>query len=913
MSDELLERLEARLTSPKLTPMMRQYLTVKSEYPEALVLFRMGDFFETFFEDAEDFAQRLDITLTARSKERDVPMAGVPHHALDAYLGRLVEQGCTVVIVDQVEDPKRAKGLVRREITRIVTPGTYIDPNAPPRKANYLVALELAARKKSSERWALGALDVATGDFRATSGDSDTLLVDELARLGAREVVVVERQVGDAALGRLRAQLPDLLVSRVDDADYGPDRALAELEGVLGAEELRALSAITSKATLVAAARALTYASRTQVRGEAPDLRGPASLGHIHGLRPYQPGQALILDREARDHLELFRSSSGEAKGSLLHAIDRAVTPMGGRLLAEWLAYPPHDLDEVRSRHAAVSVLAAAPGTLDLIREGLAGVSDVERLVGRVVLGRALPRDLLQLGESLRQGPRLLQMATECGSGANEKILLDEARPTRLQGYGTVDFCEDVLRELDRALHESPSNDLSSGIVFRPGFDEELDRQTELATQGKQLIENLEHQEKETTKISSLKVRYNKVFGYYIEVTKPNLSMVPEHYVRKQTTVNAERFFTAELKDLEDEVLHAEERRRARTETLFAELVKRVGASANRLQRLAQALADLDVLTGLAHLAETRDWVRPEMVEGSELDLSEARHPVLEPLAGELGERFVANDLRLSHDERLMIITGPNMSGKSTIMRQTALAVILAYMGSFVPARAARIGRVDRVFTRVGASDELARGRSTFMVEMNETARILRSATAHDLVVLDEIGRGTSTFDGLSIAWAVAEYLHDVVKARVLFATHYHEMTALCEEKGGVINRHVAVREHGNDIVFLRKLQPGSTNRSYGVQVARLAGLPASVVKRARAVLDVLEAQALSAGTQARALRQTHQLHLFDGTASPSPKPPPEYESVLERLRAVDVDDLSPRQALSLVAELQSMLTPPRG
>ncbi|MEO1232519.1 MAG: DNA mismatch repair protein MutS [Myxococcota bacterium] len=916
MTEPLQSRLEARLASPKLTPMMRQYLTVKSEYPQAIVLFRMGDFFETFFEDAEECARRLDITLTARSKERDIPMAGVPHHSVDGYLSRLIEQGCTVVMVDQVEDPKKAKGLVRREITRVITPGTFLDPNAPAREANYLVSLHLQKLRRGSSKtkgWGLAALDLATGDFRATCGEGEEALLDELARLDTSEIVLLESQAEAPAFVTIHSSRPRLLLTRLDDRDHTEDRSLEALDLLIGKEEREALGALLPDIALWAAGRALLYARTTQVRPEAPDLKGEAGLGHIHTLRPYVPGDALVLDREAREHLELFSSAGGGRGRSLLGSIDRAVTPMGGRLLAEWLAYPSLDRVEIRARHGAVAAFASTPAALDAIREHLRAVSDAERLVGRVVLGRALPRDLAALRGALEAAPSVLDAARS--SEAGQAGLLAEAPPDgRLSQLARTDLCEDVKRALTEALVEEPVNDLSGGAVFRAGYDRELDEHTRLADQGKALISDLEAAERERSGIPNLKIRYNKVFGYYLEVTKTHLALVPDRYIRKQTTVNTERFFTDELKTLEDDVLHAAERKLARAEHLYAELMARISSEAPRLRTLAASLAELDVLAAFAHLAETLDWARPELGADDVIDIRDGRHPVLEQLAGELGERFVPNDVRLSREERLVIVTGPNMAGKSTIMRQTALLVVLAHMGSFVPARSAHVGRVDRIFTRVGASDDLSRGRSTFMVEMTETSRILRSATAHDLIILDEIGRGTSTYDGLSIAWAVAEHLHDVVQARTLFATHYHELTELCRDKPAAVNRHVAVREHEDDIVFLRKLQPGATNRSYGVQVARLAGLPKVVIARARRVLDGLEAQALRHGAgsavqhllSARARRE-NQLSLFDGAGADRPADG-DVRKLLDALRAIELDEVSPRRAFELLGELQDML-----
>lgn len=888
MPEELQHKLEARLASPKLTPMMKQYLTVKLEHPTALVFFRMGDFFETFFEDAEECAKRLDITLTARSKERDIPMAGVPHHALDSYLGRLIEQQCTVVLVDQVENPKQAKGLVRREVTRIVTPGTYIDPHVSGRQQNYLVAIELDQKKRKTFSWALAALDLSTGDFRATSGFELDGLIDEVSRLGAREIIYLRDVGAESVWESLKNARPDLLLSSLESTDYASSACLKQLREHFGEDEFLALSLLLPEVSLVASGRALAYARLTQVR-EAPDLSSPAGLGHILHLQPYIPGDALVLDREACSHLELFVSSNGGRRGSLLGAIDQTVTPMGGRRLADRLAYPTKDLVEVRSRQEAVEALRAAPSLLDELRLSLRAVADADRLVGRIILGRALPRDLVQLMTSLRAAPEVFAVAYEL-------------KNARLQSIAKVDPCTDVVELLEKALLEEPSNTPSSGPIFRAGFDTELDRYTEISTKGKALIEELEERERTSTRIPSLKIKFNKVFGYFIEVTKANLSLVPERFVRKQTTVNAERYFTDELKDLEDEVLHAEERRVNRTEERLTELLQTIGTHVARLKALSAAFAELDILQGFAFLARSGDWVVPELHDGVDIDISEGRHPVLDLLVATLGERFVPNDMLISDEQRLLIITGPNMAGKSTIMRQTALITILAYVGCPVPAKKARIGRVDRIFTRVGASDDLSRGRSTFMVEMTEASRILRSATQYDLILLDEIGRGTSTFDGLAIAWAIAEYIHDHVKARTLFATHYHELTELAQHRTGVINHHVAVFEQKNEIVFLRKLQPGATNRSYGVQVANLAGLPSDVVSRARKLLSQLESS-----------RQTHPQMQLDFASTPSEDPEIQKISETERevvakLKRLDINDLSPRQALNLLGDLQDTL-----
>ncbi len=745
MSSAARERLE----QDNLTPMMRQYLTVKAAHPGAIVLFRMGDFFETFFEDAEECARLLDITLTARSKEKDIPMAGVPHHAIDGYLARLIEHGRTVVMVDQVEDPKLAKGLVRREVTRVLSPGTFLDPNAPPRDARYLASVAFAGRTRRARKaplWGLAVLDLSTGEFRATSGDDDEALIEELVRLGAREVLVPAPFLDDPRVARIRAEVPRLTITEIQADRATREAGLAAVTTLFGEEEVVGLLTAVTEPAVIAAGMAIGYVEASQLRPEAPDVLGRASLKHVETLKPYVPGDALILDQQAREHLELFRAQDGSRRGSLLGAVDRASTSMGGRLLARWLAYPLRDASAIRSRQDAVGAFIAAPSALDRIREALAQVADVERLLARVVMGRVLPRDLAQLGRALASAPEVIVQAAGAAEGPGGGTFaetLSAGGPiasARLAELGRRDACEDVRAVIEAALVEEPSNDLTSAHVFRPGYDARLDELSDIAKNGKTMIAELEAKEKKDTGITSLKIRYNKVFGYFIEVTKSNLRLVPKRFIRKQTIVNAERFFTEELKELETKVLSAEEKQLARTTELFVALIDRISGRAAELRRLAEALAELDVLASLAQLAQERGWVRPLVDERALIEISDGRHPVIELLSEELGERFVPNDIAISDEQRLVIITGPNMAGKSTIMRQTALIVILAHMGSFVPASAARIGLVDRVFTRVGASDDLSKGRSTFMVEMNETARILRSATSRSLILLDEIG-----------------------------------------------------------------------------------------------------------------------------------------------------------------------------
>ncbi|MCK6552387.1 DNA mismatch repair protein MutS, partial [Myxococcota bacterium] len=833
-----------------------------------------------------------------------------------------------------------------REITDIHSPGTFLDPNAPPRVPTYLVALELASadkkrRKPGSTAWGLAALDLSTGEFRATSGDEDELLMDELGRLGARELCISSERKGDARIERLQSELPKTALTWVHGDRYGAARAKDTVAKKLGADEVKALEPILGDEALVAAGIALGYVEETQAKAVADGKEKREPLRHVQELRPYLPGEALVLDLQARAHLELFRAAGdGGKRGSLIGAIDEAITAMGGRLLGRWLAYPLRESRAIHERQDAVAALVARPTSLDRMREALRAVADLERLVGRVVMQRATPRDLGVLRTTLEQVPVILaeaRVASGLDAGGSlrpgdDGFALEADDPSTprselLSRLASADACTDVVEYLARALVDEPPVDLEAGDIFRAGFDLELDRLSELAKNGKSMIAAMEADEREKTGISSLKVRYNRVFGYYIEITRSNLKNVPSRYIRKQTTANGERYYTEALRELETEVLSAEDKRTTHTRKLFHELVERVGREVKRLRRLAEALATLDVLGGFARIAEQRSWTRPVVDDGGAIELVDGRHPVLEQLSADLGERFVPNDLVISGDKSLMIITGPNMAGKSTIMRQTALVVILAHMGAFVPAKSARIGLVDRIFTRVGASDDLSRGRSTFMVEMTETARILRSATRHSLILLDEIGRGTSTFDGLSIAWAVAEHLHDHVGAKTLFATHYHELTELCRDKPRSTNHHVEVKEWNDQIVFLRKLLPGPTNKSYGVQVARLAGLPKGVVERAKTVLASLEAQALAAGDASAVERfapvprprmrsKAAQLFLFGGgpgddEVSEPPAPamlPVGSAEVIEALESMSLDDLTPRQALERLFELKDLL-----
>ncbi|MGC3998285.1 MAG: DNA mismatch repair protein MutS [Anaeromyxobacter sp.] len=866
-----------------LTPMMRQYLETKARYPDALLFFRLGDFYELFFEDAVQAAEALQITLTARAKGDDkVPMCGVPHHAARGYVAKLLEKGFKVAICDQVEEPGKS-AIVKREVTRVVTPGMVLDDQVlDPREASWLGAVCPAAAGGG-----LALLDASTGQLQCGEVPDDARLVDELRRAGVRELVFPAG--ADAARVEALARAVGAPAARRDDADF--ERAEEKLRRQLGVPSLEGFGVAGLPLGLSAAAAALAYLSDTQ----------RAAPRHVDRISRLATDEVLLLDEATRTNLELERTLSGNRKrGTLLALLDRTATAPGGRRLAEWLRYPLLDLARIQARLDAVGELADAAVAREDLAAALKPVADAERLLSRLVLGQGTARDLRALTGALLALPGLADQLEARGAA-----LLREAGG-RLRGL------EPLAAHLDAAVAEEPPATLRDVGLIRRGHSAELDQIVAISEDGKGYIAALESREKERTGIGSLKVRFNKVFGYYLEVTKANLHLVPEGWERRQTTVGGERFVTAELKEFEEKVLTAEERRLALEAQLFEALRQRVIAEAPRIRTAADAVATADALLSLARVAAERGYTRPE-VDGSEaLEIVDGRHPVVESVLPDGPAAYVPNDVRVASRDAaeceafgaLQVITGPNMAGKSTVMRQAALIALLAQMGSYVPAKRARIGLVDRIFTRVGASDDLARGRSTFMVEMTETAAILHNATRRSLVVLDEIGRGTSTFDGVSIAWAVAEHLHDRAGCRTLFATHYHELQDLARERPAVRNLTVAVREVGDKVVFLRKLVQGGASRSYGIEVAKLAGLPAEVLARAREILKNLEAQEVDEGghaTLARARPQKRpdpaaQLGLF------APPPAPAAARLLEELRGLDLDALRPLDALNLLA-----------
>ena len=887
------------------TALMRQYLEVKAQYPDAIVFFRLGDFYEMFYDDAVYASRVLSLTQTTRDKgkENPVPMCGVPHHSARGYIARLTELGHRVAICEQLEDPKLVKGLVKRGVVRIITPGVILDEESlEPRAPNYVAAVAGDVR----DGFGLAFIDVTTGDFRATEAATTEGLLDELARVDPREILLPRGQGELAAL--IRRAYPRMAQTSINiDGEPAPLHTLAD---GLGPGLQREALARVPQASL-AASRVLRYVRATQLSAPLPVVR----------LELFRRDEFLVIDEQARSHLELTETMlERKRQGSLLDTLDVTATAMGGRLLRRWLLFPLLDIARIRRRHDAIERLVEKQSAREAARKILSELGDIERLVSRARLGVASPRDLIVLGRSLQQLPDLaaaLQQAIDPIAA-----LAEQGRGADLLDLGQ-DLAQDIADRIVATLEDNAPAVTKEGGFIRPGVSTELDELRAVASGGRDQILAIEARERERTGIASLKVKYNSVFGYYIEITRTHLANVPADYTRKQTVANAERFVTAELADYEAKILGADERRVALELTLFASLRDRVGEAASRVLALAGRIAAADVVAALAEQAHRHGFCRPVVDDSEVLELCDSRHPVVERLAAAGG--FVPNDLRLDTErEQILIVTGPNMAGKSTLIRQAALCVILAQAGSFVPARTARIGLCDRVFTRVGAGDNLARGESTFLLEMRETAHILRHATRKSLIILDEIGRGTSTYDGVSIAWAVAEHLHDVVGARTLFATHYHELCDLHDSHPRVHNVSVAAREWQGEVVFLRKLTPGGTSRSFGVEVAKLAGLPPAVVGRAHAILERLQ---LGASSPRRpdephpalpGQGEAPQLGLFEprgpksGAAQSAAVPDAfagtEREAVAA-LRTADLDGLSPRAAWDLLAELRKKLT----
>ena len=863
---------------------MRQYVAIKKQHPNALLFFRLGDFYELFFDDAVTAARELQITLTSRNKESDqsVPMCGVPYHSAENYLAKLLRKGYKIAVCEQMEQPNKATKLVRREVTRVLTPGTAVDSSLSEQDNNFLAAVA----RSNSQTVGMAALDLSTGEFRATefSGmDAERRIYDELQQLAPRELIVPSNlPLFDAIESEQSGQrLSNCTWTPLEDWAFAPDYALPLLENQFGVLSLEGFGLAGRDAAACAAGAVLHYVKNTQ--------KGSGFLQHVDRIGFYERNECLVLDAVTVRNLELVEplfTAAGDSS-TLFRTLDACVTPMAKRLLRAWVLRPPVDVAVIKARHEAVAAMLASVIYREELRKALGGVLDVERLLSRVTLESANARDLLALAASLARLPHVKQ-ALSMVSGASERLQALDAR---------VDGLADVRERVESILVEEPPVTLQDGGVIRDGVDLQLDDLRLLSRNGKQYIADIEHRERQRTGIGSLKVRFNSVFGYYLEITKSNLHLVPPDYDRKQTLVNAERFTTPELKEYETKVLDAQERIIEIERRLFAELRTSVAAEAKRIRQTSLAIAEVDLLATFAHLAAARGYCRPEMVADSdELEVLEGRHPVVE-VQQDAATRYVPNSLYVNNgSDQILLLTGPNMGGKSTYLRQAALIQIMAQMGSFVPAKQARMCIVDRIFTRIGASDNLARGRSTFMVEMTETAAILNTATERSLVLLDEMGRGTSTYDGLALAWAVVEHLHAHTRAKTLFATHYQELTVLAGDLERVKNLRVSVKETPQGIVFLRKVEPGAADRSYGIEVAKLAGLPAEVITRARQVLKLHEAVERQAD---RALSpEPAQLTIFT----------PLSQQIVDTLRDTDVNSLTPLQALTLLDELKRQI-----
>jgi len=852
------------------TPLMQQYQQIKSQHANAILLFRMGEFYEMFYDDAEVASRELGLTLTSRNNggAADVPLAGVPVKAVTDYLRRLVQKGYRVAICEQVEDPRQARGVVRREVVETVTPGAaFSDDLLDGGRHNYLCALRVAGQSLG-----IAAVDVSTGAFRLVVSDlRDGPSV--MGRLAPREILI-------ARGATLALPMDGALVTEREPWEFDADIGREELTRQFGVHSVEGFGLDAAHDVAIAAGAAVIRYLRELQPGGVPHLVRPTIE---------VTGDSMPLDEMTRRNLELVESMRGgadERAGTLVGVLDRTCTPMGARMLREWLLAPLLSVDRIDQRLDAVAAFVSQPVARLEITGLLDGMRDIERLAGKTAAGRVNPRELRHLGESLSRLGGLRESLARAGRDG----LLGDV----LDGW---DSCDDVAADIVRHLVERPPATLGDDDAFQAGVDERLDELRVLRDGGKDAIAGIQTAERERTGIASLKVGYNRVFGYFIEVSNANRHLIPSDYQRRQTLTGGERYVTPALKEYEEKVLGATEQIEQRERELFDQLRQRVGVTIARLQAAATRVATLDVLSSFAQVAETESYVRPVVDNGFDLEVIGGRHPVVERMMPR--DRFIPNDIRLTADARMIILTGPNMAGKSTVLRQAGLIVLMAQAGCFVPATRARIGIVDRLFTRVGASDNLVRGQSTFMVEMAETSAILHLATARSLVLLDEIGRGTSTYDGVSIAWAVSEHLHDKAACKTVFATHYHELTQLSDELPAVRNFNVAVRESGDDVVFLHRLQPGGADRSYGIEVGRLAGLPAQVIERARAVLRLLEGEQLVAGLAGRGVRHvtdTAQLALF---VEPHP--------VVERLRSLDPNQMTPMEALKALDDLARM------
>ena len=878
----------------QLSPMMQKYMETKEEYPDCILFYRLGDFYEMFFEDAVTASKELELTLTGKNcgLEERAPMCGVPHHAVDTYLNRLVSKGYKVAICEQMEDPKTVKGLVKREVTRVVTPGTNLNVSALDEgKNNYIMCIVYL-----SDRYGIAIADVTTGDFYVTEVDTDRKLIDEISKFAPSEIVCNEAFfVSGIDFEELRHRL-NIVISSLENWYFDDELCKRTISEHFHAATMEGLGLKDFPCGVVSSGALLKYLLETQ----------KTDLTHISHIQSYTTGKFMIIDSSTRRNLELVETLREKNKrGSLLWVLDKTKTAMGARTLRGYLEQPLIEKDEITARQAAIRELNQNAISREEIREYLNPVYDLERLIGRIIYKTANPRDFIAFKSSLSMLPYI------------KNLLEDFSSPLLGEICEELDPLEDLYSLIDASIVDEPPLNIREGGIIKDGYREEVDKFRHAKTEGKNWLADLEAREKEATGIKNLKVRYNKVFGYYLEVTNSFKDMVPDYYMRKQTLTNAERFITPELKELEDMILGAEDKLTSLEYDLFCEIREHLAGEVIRIQKTAKAIAKLDVFASLALVAERNNYVCPKINEKGVIDIKGGRHPVVEKMIDH--DLFIANDTYLDcHKNRVSIITGPNMAGKSTYMRQTALIVLMAQIGSFVPAFSANIGIVDRIFTRVGASDDLASGQSTFMVEMTEVANILRNATADSLIILDEIGRGTSTFDGLSIAWSVVEHVCNpkILGAKTLFATHYHELTELEGTLDGVNNYCIAVNEKGDDIVFLRKIIKGGADKSYGIQVAKLAGVPDPVIERAKEILQELidndisvKAKEIAEEIRAKSKQKVRQkkydevdleqMSLFDTVKN---------EDIIDELREIDITNLTPMDALNTIYRLQNKI-----
>ena len=865
-----------------LTPMMQQYLEIKEQYNDCILFFRLGDFYEMFFSDAETASRELEITLTGRDcgLEERAPMCGVPFHSSESYISKLISKGYKVAICEQVEDPALAKGLVKREVIRVVTPGTVTESSMlDEKKNNYLMSIY-----KNKNFYGIAFVDLSTGDFLSTGitfGNTFNKLMDEIAKFSPSEIVVNGEFFHDEAITSVIKKRFNVYFSKIEDNFFDRDFSLNKVKSYF---KDFVMEENTFDLYINASGALLEYLEQTQ----------KVSLSHIQNFNTYKIEEYMVLDLSTRRNLELTETMREKSrKGSLLWVLDRTMTSMGGRTLRKWIEQPLINLHDIKDRLEAVSEFKEKFMVRMEIRELLKAVYDIERLMSKVILGSANGRDLVSIKCSLGQIPYIKDLIKDFEASLN------------VFSFNELDTLTDIYELIDKAIIDEPPVSVRDGGIIKEGFNEEIDRLKSASKNGKKWIIELENKERERTGIKNLKVGFNKVFGYYIEVTKSNYSQVPEHYIRKQTLANCERYITQELKEIEETVLGAEDKLVELEYQVFVDVRSRVAKEIDRLKRTAMSLSRIDALCSLAEVADRESYVMPEVTEGDEIEIVDGRHPVVEKMTGQ--EAFVPNDTRLNlGEDQIAIITGPNMAGKSTYMRQVALIVLMAQIGSFVPAKSARIGIADRIFTRVGASDDLAAGQSTFMVEMSDVANILNNATQKSLLILDEIGRGTSTYDGLSIAWAVIEFISEKIGARTLFATHYHELTELEEKMDGVKNYCISVEEKGEDIVFLRKILRGGANNSYGIQVAKLAGVPDKVIGRAKELLrELKDADITKKGNRAKRGGKPieGQIDVFAFNAEQR-----SCDEVLNEIRGIDISTLTPLDALNVLYTLQKKI-----